>query len=344
MTDHIQFSLALKPLEKFVFDGTPEGARKTLRLYGLSCGSILLNVDPVHGGAEILYGVPYMTQKVPAYTSLEAKCVAAGLDGDQMRKSILTASTMLCQLMVLSLADKLSIYSSEIDILTGENTIKTLSSVFIRIQKEFITDSPAVQTDLDYRINQPITARNYSELQQQLSDKKVAIRQSIATGNGLSEDRMYRAFLATVRHFGVHFNEVIGFYEHDTLAPARTTTALIDRLLLWAAENAEVASSGFAHYVARHNLQMADASATDGSANRIDGTGKGPKEGTAAKQQDWDLSKAIRAHGDAKHKMDHAAGDKFCIIHGWNSTHATHPINGANGCMVLSRERRQKKP
>jgi low affinity Fe/Cu permease len=341
MTDHTQFSLAFKPLDKWVFDGSPEAARKTLRLFGLSCGAILLHVDPTYGGSEILYGVAYMTQKVANYTTLEAHCVAAGPAGEAMRKSILTATTMLCQLMVLCLADKLSIYSSEIDILTGENTIKTLSSVFISIQNEFIIDSPAVQTDLDYRINQPITARNYAELQQQLSDKKVAIRQSIATGNGLSEDRMYRAFLATVRVFGVHFNAVIGFYENAVLGPARTTTALIDRLLLWALENADLANSGFAHYVARHSQPLTDA--TDGSANRADGAVKGPKDTTPGKQHDWDLCKQIRAHGDNKFKMEHAADAKFCIIHGWNATHTTHPVNGAHGCMVLSRERRPKK-
>jgi hypothetical protein len=341
MTDHAQFSLAFKPLDKWVFDGSPEAARKTLRLFGLSCGAILLHVDPTYGGSEILYGVAYMQEKVATYTTLEDHCVAAGAAGEAMRKSILTATTMLCQLMVLCLADRLSIYSSEVDILTGENTIKTLSSVFIRIQTEFITDSPAVQLDLDHRINQPITARNYAELQQQLSDKKVAIRQSIATGNGLSEDRMYRAFLVGIRTFGVHFNAVIGFYENEVLAPARTTTALIDRLLLWTADNAELANSGFASYVSRHSQPLTDA--PDGSAHRIDGNLKGAKGTTAAKQQDWDLCKQIREHGELKHKMDHAADAKFCIIHGWNATHTTHPVNGANGCMVLSRERRQKK-
>jgi hypothetical protein len=341
MTDHTHFALAFKPLEKHVFDGSPDSARKTLRLFGLSSGTILLNIDPTYGGSEILYGIPYMQQKVAGYTTLEAKCVEAGALGDAMRKSILTATTMLCQLMVLCLVDRLSIYSSEVDPLTGENTIKTLSKVVIRIQTEFITDSPAVQLDLDQRINHPITARNYAELQQQLSDRKVAIRQSIATGNGLSEDRMYRAFLVSIRAYGVHFNSVIGFYENDVLAPARTTTDLIDRLLLWTADNAELANSGFASYVSRHSQPLTDA--TDGSAHRIDGNLKGGKATTPGKQQDWDLCKQIREHGDIKHKMDHAADAKFCIIHGWNATHTTHPVNGANGCMVLSRERRQKK-
>ena len=341
MTDHAQFTLAFKPLDKWVFDGTPDSARKTLKLYGLSCGSILLNIHPQHGGSEILYGTAYMEAKVANYVSLEAHCVAAADAGHQMRKSIITASTMLCQLMVLTLGDKLSIYSSEIDLLSEENTIKTLSSVFLRMQSEFITDSPAVQLDLDYRINQPITARNYPELQQQLSDKKVAIRQSIATGNGLSEDRMYRQFVANIRTFGVHFTEVIAFFEHDVEVAARTTSALIDKLLRWAAENVETANSGFAHYVTRQSQPLTDA--TDGSANRADDAVKGPKGTTPAKQQVWDLCKAIHANGDTKHKMDHAADAKFCIIHGWNPTHTTHPVDGAGGCMALSRERRQKK-
>jgi hypothetical protein len=341
MSDHTNFTLAFKPLEKLIFDGTPEYARKILKSFGLACGSILLNIHPQHGGSEILYGEPYMTSKVANYVTLEAKCAAAGAAAQTaMRHQIATASTMLCQIMVLTLDKKISIYSSEIDILTGENTIKTLSSVFLRLQSEFITDSPSVQHDLDQRINSPLTARNFPEMQQQLSDKKVAIRQSQATGNALPADRMYRAFKSNLTTFGVHFTQVVDFYENDVEVKDRTVTALIDKLLKWAVENTETANSGFAHYIARDNLQLSDGN--DGTANKVDGAVKGPKATTLSTT--WDLSKAIRTHGDTKHKETHAPGTKFCIIHGWNTTHATHPSNGVDGCMVLSRERRSKKP
>jgi hypothetical protein len=334
--DHLANTTALKTLEGLTFDGKPDSARHMIHSFSLALGNCLVAIHPEHGAKELWFGEVHMKANIAGYETLEDKCVAGAADdpGRQLlRNKVNLMRQMLCNLVRLALGTKLSIYSSEVDPLTGASTVSTPSTVFLNLHAEFVANSPTVIDDIDERVNRPLSARNFPELQQQLSDKKVAIAQQQATGQGETASRLYRTFKASIVAYGVHFHTVVTLYEHDFVAAQRTVVALIDKVITWAHEHADLANSGFAHFIADG----------DGTANKIDGSQRGAKPPTAARQSTWDLVKTLRAHSEAKHKETHAGDAKWCAIHGWNATHETHPVNGANGCQALSKGPAQKK-
>ena len=173
--EHNITQTALKPLESLRFDGSPAGARITIQNLAMAAGNTLRSLHPQHGGKELIFGEEYMALKIPEYITLERKCLAAADAAAQqlLRDKVDIVRTMLCQLMIQTLGNKLSIYSSEVDPLTGITTIETPSVVYLKLQAEFVANSPVVLAEIDNRVNKPITGQNYSELQQELCDIKV---------------------------------------------------------------------------------------------------------------------------------------------------------------------------
>jgi hypothetical protein len=327
---------ALKTLDGLTFDGTPDSARHLIHSIALAVGNCLSTLHPQHGAKELWFGEAHMRTHITGYISLDAKCVAGAADDpgrELLRNKVILLRQMLCNLIRLALGTRLSIYSNEIDPLTGASTISTPSKVFLSLHAEFVANSPTVIDDIDERVNRPLTARSFPELQQQLSDKKVAIAQQAATGQSETAFRLYRSFKSTIVSYGVHFNTVVTLYEHEFVSDQRSVVTLIDKVISWAHEHADLANSGFAHYIAD----------TDGTANKIDGSLRGRKPPTPGQTSTWELVKTLRAHGEAKHKETHAGDAKWCAIHGWNATHETHPANGADGCMALSKGPARKK-